>query len=146
MRKKTGIYGLDELRVKLQNAPEKIRMQELYGALRREATPLRNAARQEAYADVKKPGSRNLWKSIKITRARVKVWRDQIGVWIGPTRVGAVIGDRQAYPFMQLFGSKFYPAKDYMGEAWKKEGANSLAKIDRVGRSHFQRALKRALQ
>jgi hypothetical protein len=146
MRKKTGIYGLEELRVKLQNAPEKIRMQELYGALRQEATPLRNAARQEAYADVKKPGSRNLWKSIKITRARVRVWRDQIGVWIGPTRVGAVKGDRQAYPFMQLFGSKFYDAKDYMGKAWEKEGAQSLAKIDRVGRRHFQKVLKKALQ
>jgi hypothetical protein len=146
MAKKTGIYGLDELRVKLQNAPEKMRLRELYGALRQEATPLRNAARQEAYADVKKPGSRNLWKSIKITRARVKVWRDQIGVWIGPTRVGSLIGDRQAYPFMQLFGSKFYDAKDYMGKAWEREGAQSRARIDRVGRRHFQKVLKQALK
>jgi hypothetical protein len=143
---KNGIQGFDKLRRDLKNAPEKIRLQELYKELRTEATPLRNAARQEAYADVKKPGSRNLWKSIKVTRARVKVWRDQIGVWIGPTRVGAVKGDRQAYPFMQLFGSKFYQAKDYMGKAWEKEGEQSRAKIDRVGRSHFRRKLKQALQ
>ncbi len=143
---KNGIQGLDALRAKLKNAPEKIRLQELYKELRAEATPLRNAARQEAYAGVKKPGSRNLWKSIKITRARVKVWKDQIGVWIGPTRVGAVKGDRQAYPFMQLFGSKFYEAKDYMGKAWEKEGAQSRARIDRVGRRHFQKVLRQALK
>jgi hypothetical protein len=143
---KNGIQGFEKLRRDLKNAPEKIRLQELYKELRAEATPLRNAARQEAYADVKKPGSRNLWKSIKITRARVKAYRDQIAVWIGPTRVTAVKENRQAYPFMQLFGSKFYPAKDFMGKAWDKEGANSRAKIDRVGRSHFQRKLKQALQ
>jgi hypothetical protein len=143
---KNGIQGLDALRAKLKNAPEKIRIQELYKELRAEAAPLRNAARQEAYAGVKKPGSRNLWKSIKITRARVKVWKDQIGVWIGPTRVMALKENRQAYPFMQLFGSKFYEAKDYMGKAWEREGAQSRAKIDRVGRSHFQRKLRQALQ
>lgn len=146
MAKKTGIIGLDELRVKLQNAPEKIRLKELYGALRQEATPIRNAARQAAYADVSKPGSLGLWKSIKITRARVRGWKDQIGVWIGPTRVTGLKGDRQAYPFMQLFGSKFYDAKDYIGKAWEQMGSQTRARVDRVGRRHFQKELKRALK
>jgi hypothetical protein len=143
---KNGIQGFDKLMNDLRNAPEKIRIQELYKELRREATPVRNAARQEAYADIKKPGSRNLWKSIKITRARVKVWRDQIGVWVGPTRVPSITGDRQAYPFMQLFGSKFYEAKDYMGKAWEKEGAQSRGKIDRVGTRHFQKSMRQAFK
>jgi hypothetical protein len=143
---KNGIQGFDKLMKDLRNAPEKIRIQELYKELRAEATPVRNAARQEAYADVKKPGSRKLWKSIKITRARVKVWRDQIGVWVGPTRVPSVTGDRQAYPFMQLFGSKFYEAKDYMGKAWEKEGAQSRGKIDRVGTRHFQKSMRQAFK
>ena len=38
MPKQKGIVGLDELRKKLQNAPEKLRLQELYGALRQEGT------------------------------------------------------------------------------------------------------------
>lgn len=152
MPKQKGIVGLDELRKKLQNAPEKIRLQELYGALRQEATPLRNAARAAAYADVTKPGTQNLFKSIKITRARVKVYRDQIAVWIGPTRVKARKADAQSYPFMQLFGrratgaNKGYKAKDYMGQAWDQLGGTTRAKIDRVGKSRWQSQLRRALQ
>jgi hypothetical protein len=126
---KNGIQGFEKLRRDLKNSPEKIRIQELYKELRAEAAPLRNAARQEAYAGVKKPGSRNLWKSIKITRARVKVWKDQIGVWIGPTRVTALKENRQAYPFMQLFGSKFYEAKDYMGRLGKGKAHKAGLKL-----------------
>jgi hypothetical protein len=143
---KNGIQGFEKLKQDIRNAPEKIRLQELYKELRAEATPVRNAARQEAYADVKKPGTGNLWKAIKITRAKVKVWRDQIGVWVGPTRVTAVKENRQAYPFMQLFGSKFYEAKDFMGKAWEKEGKQTRAKIDRVGTRHFQKSLRKAFK
>jgi hypothetical protein len=152
MPKQKGIVGLDELRKKLQNAPEKIRLQELYGALRQEATPLRNAARSAAYEDVTKPGTKDLFKSIKVTRARVRAWRDQIAVWIGPVRVRNRKGDAQGYPFMQLYGrratgtNKGYKARDYMGQAWDQLGAASRAKIDRMGRSKWQQQLRRALQ
>ena len=152
MPKQKGIIGLDELRKKLQNAPEKLRLQELYGALRQEATPLRNSARAAAYEDVNKPGTNELFKAIKITRARVKAWRDEIGVWIGPTRVRRAKGDAQSYPFMQLYGrratgtNKGYAAKDFMGKAWEALGASTRARIDRVGKSKWQQQLRRALQ
>jgi hypothetical protein len=47
---------------------------------------------------------------------------------------------------MQLFGSKFYEAKDYMGKAWEKEGAQSRGKIDRVGTRHFQKSMRQAFK
>ena len=152
MPKQKGIVGLDELRKKLQNAPEKLRLQELYGALRQEATPLRNSARAAAYEDVRKPGTNELFKAIKITRARVRAWRDEIGVWIGPTRVTKVKGDAQSYPFMQLYGrratgtNKGYKAKDFMGQAWDALGASTRARIDRVGKSKWQQQLRNALK
>ena len=46
MPKQKGIVGLDELRKKLQNAPEKLRLQELYGALRQEAMRYRGQEQQ----------------------------------------------------------------------------------------------------
>jgi hypothetical protein len=61
-------------------------------------------------------------------------------------------GDAQAYPFMQLYGrratgtNKGYKAKDYMGQAWDQLGAFSRAKIDRMGRSKWQKQLRQALQ
>jgi hypothetical protein len=152
MPKQKGIIGLDELRKKLQNAPEKLRLQQLYGALRQEATPLRNSARAAAYEDVNKQGTNELFKAIKITRARVKAWRDEIGVWIGPTRVSKAKGDAQSYPFMQLYGrratgtNKGYQAKDYMGKAWEALGASTRARIDRVGKSKWQQQLRQALK
>lgn len=146
MAKQKGIQGFDQLRIKLKNAPEKLRLRELYGELRAEATPVRDAARQEAYAE----GSgktKDLWRSIKVTRARVRNWRDTIGVWIGPTRVSSREGDSQSYPFMQLYGStaRNYEPKDYMGKAWRSLGNATKAKIDRLGTSKFRQRLKAAL-
>ena len=148
MPKQKGIQGFDQLRLKLRNAPEKMRLRELYSELRTEATPVRDAARQEAYSDPKGKTTKDLWKSIKITRARVRNWRDMIGVWIGPTRVSSRSGDAQAYPFMQLYGStaRNYEARDYMGKAWERLGSNTQMKIDRLGKSRFRQRLRAALQ
>jgi hypothetical protein len=144
---KNGIQGLDELRAKLKNAPEKLRLQELYKHLRREANPLVNAIRQAAYEDVKKPTSMELWKSIKTERARVRHFRDTIGVWIGPTRVLKFnAGERQSYPWMQMYGSKYYPAKNYVKKGYERMGDQTRARVDRMSRSHFQKQLKQALQ